>query len=1854
MNAFRLNRHGLLLGAVVAFMAAGFGSAPVAHATAVSNAQQQANAYAVDPPLGVAGAAPLVMLNLSRDHQLFYKAYNDFSDLNNDGALDTTYNNAFTYAGYFDPSKCYAYSNSMFVPKGNATNHYCTSQWSGNFLNWVTMTRMDEVRKILYGGLRSTDTTDTTVLERAHLPMDAHSFAKFYNGTDIASLTPYNPSVTRPTQTLSKSSDYVYSSTTALSENNTSYTLLRFKGIDNTLKMQVGDQIRISTSTSSGTLVLDAPVRFFNDGHKNSDGTWTNNTDKNYVTNASTNRVELRVQAGMFSGTRVGTSACTSVATCMATLTGIAQWSMTNLTRTGISFCNTTPKGSKNNLSQGDDAAPLLRMQTGDMSLWGSNESLQCQWSEEKSNSQSGFDDGFLSNGNRAAFSGLGASAENPRKGAGTSGTDWAELNVRVQVCVSGLIGQENCKKYPNDQATNPIYKPVGLLQKYGESGNIKFGLVTPSFDKNASGGVVRAALPGPDNNSGDFIANEIDAATGVFNTGTSSKGIISNINALRIYGYQYGSGNNYGNGNGCTYQQVGITSDSTQAGKNGLVAEGNCSSWGNPMAESYIETLRYLSGGKSPTASFIPSSTGTTEDATLGLTAVTTWTSPITEANFCAALNVINFNASSLSYDTDAVSGFDDLNTKKSVGTWTNLVATGEGITGKSWFVGNAPGATTGADLCSAKVISDLSGVQGICPESPALKGGYLMAGAAYGAHINRIRDLGNDPKTGDPIVPVEDRTSLKVTTFGVQLATNTPQIRVAVPGGAGKFVTIIPAYRLTLPTGVGGGALVDFKVLNQQVTTINGVQTATGSFYADWEDSFAGGDYDQDMWGIITYAITKDTVKITTKPVAASTNNGQGFGYIVSGTTKDGPHFHSGIYGFNYTDPVSPTVVDANGNTLNNVSGSKINTSGGCTNCTVTDQATTGVYAVGNSAAGTLSDPLLYASKWGGFRLDTTKADGTDTPANDLSPLDTSKWDADKDGIPDNYFLVTDPGKLETSLDALFRKILAKIASGTAAATVATSANGTGVTYQALYEAERTDNSGRRATWSGSLSGLWTDEFGYLREDGNGNGQLDDYITDPVIVYSYQAGGQKTVATRYVSTDAKKFVPGNSVTIELADIKTLWNARNLLWNPGLKANVQRAYATAFSDAAGRYIFTWIDANRNGVVDNGEVQPFAWSTSGSTSLNANNYRFLNSDNAAEAQNIVTWVRGTEVAGMRNRTVDFSADNASLQGRVARLGDIVNSTPLVVSAPAEAYDLLYNDTSYADFRNSYRNRRQMVYVGANDGMIHAFNGGFYNTSCQRFTTQPTDAICTADDRTVTGTVTAARTAHPLGAEVWAYVPGNLLPHLRWLTDPNYKHVYYVDGSPVAFDVKTFTADDDHVEGWGTVLVVPFRLGGGTISVATSTDPKTPNTFTGESAYVVMDITNPEKAPRVLAELTFPGTRTTSQPAMAVIRDVPTGDPNQFYLAIGSGPTDAGRVGSSANLRVKIYNMKDLTAATPTVSPTTIDLGAGDDAGKKSFAGDLIASDFNLDGKAEAIYFGSVYDRGTNEFGGHFWKIAINGEPDVTKWGTAAGTGRMLNMGSTDAPDGMPVTIRPTLARNERGAPMAFFGTGRLFTTADKTTAGQQRIYGLIDTSLLTSDDPQAKTTVALGNLVDVTNLNIFSDKSVTGVPTDSTLIPKDTNTFDALSSVFDSPTVAGWYRNLQVNGTNPSERVVSAQALLGGLLLTTTYVPGTSICTGLGNAYLVASNYKTGTADPGAAVFGTGTGGRINDATGLGQGLPAPPSLHAGSAGESNNGSKKVTACTQTSTGAIVCKDVATLKPVTSGETSWREPQGNK
>ena len=73
------------------------------------------------------------------------RAYTDYTDLDEDGTLDITYNDNFEYYGYFNSNFCYDYDTTAlrYEPDGQVINgHKCSGNFSGNFLNWATMTRM--------------------------------------------------------------------------------------------------------------------------------------------------------------------------------------------------------------------------------------------------------------------------------------------------------------------------------------------------------------------------------------------------------------------------------------------------------------------------------------------------------------------------------------------------------------------------------------------------------------------------------------------------------------------------------------------------------------------------------------------------------------------------------------------------------------------------------------------------------------------------------------------------------------------------------------------------------------------------------------------------------------------------------------------------------------------------------------------------------------------------------------------------------------------------------------------------------------------------------------------------------------------------------------------------------------------------------------------------------------------------------------------------------------------------------------------------------------------------------------------------------------------------------------------------------------------------------------------------------------------------------------------------------------------------------------------------------------------------------------------------------------------------------
>lgn len=168
---------------------------------------------AYPPNISFGTGGPMVMLTASRDHTLFSPIYTDYEDLDGDGKDDYTYKPNFRYYGYFDADKCYAYNATRAVERFEPTSMLAkvvvtkasdstpevsymscktsTGRWSGNFLNWATMTRIDVVRKTLYGGYRREDTLTDTTLEMAQMSHDAHAFVKYYSGSDIEHFTPF-------------------------------------------------------------------------------------------------------------------------------------------------------------------------------------------------------------------------------------------------------------------------------------------------------------------------------------------------------------------------------------------------------------------------------------------------------------------------------------------------------------------------------------------------------------------------------------------------------------------------------------------------------------------------------------------------------------------------------------------------------------------------------------------------------------------------------------------------------------------------------------------------------------------------------------------------------------------------------------------------------------------------------------------------------------------------------------------------------------------------------------------------------------------------------------------------------------------------------------------------------------------------------------------------------------------------------------------------------------------------------------------------------------------------------------------------------------------------------------------------------------------------------------------------------------------------------------------------------------------------------------------------------------------------------------------------------------------------------
>ncbi|MFV1950600.1 MAG: pilus assembly protein, partial [Nitrospinota bacterium] len=431
--------------------------------------------------------------------------------------------------------------------------------------------------------------------------------------------------------------------------------------------------------------------------------------------------------------------------------------------------------------------------------------------------------------------------------------------------------------------------------------------------------------------------------------------------------------------------------------------------------------------------------------------------------------------------------------------------------------------------------------------------------------------------------------------------------------------------------------------------------------------------------------------------------------------------------------------------------------------------------------------------------------------------------------------YLEANDGEELEKALLRSIHDTLRQIktASGTSLVVVGNSGGGGGTAFHAYFRPSKIIDK-KEVNWLGYLQALWVDPYGNLRED-NGDKRLD-LEKDEIIEFSFNKDAKETEIKRYgVDVDEYGNPANDSPTIaSLDDISPIWEAGKTL--AGMNISVRN------------------------------IQTYIKGTTGFTEFKEGNAStlkpYLRAADDAEAENIINFIRGEDAAGLRDRTVDDA-------GTVWRLGDIIYSTPAVVRRPMARYIYRYGDTSYYDFLEKYHERETVVYVGANDGMLHAFRAGVHHEGDDPGTEDTREYGWYEGDK--------------IGEELWAYIPYNLLPHLKWLSDPNYTHVYYVDLKPRVIDASIFKAGGDHPGGWGTVLIGGMRFGGKGVKIDDFNGSGAPKTFS--SAYFALDITNPANPPKLLWEFTNPELGfTTSYRGVAKVK-------GKWFVIAGSGPTD---------------------------------------------------------------------------------------------------------------------------------------------------------------------------------------------------------------------------------------------------------------------------------------------------------------------------------------------------------------------------
>jgi type IV pilus assembly protein PilY1 len=1327
---------------------------------------------------------------------------------------------------------------------------------------------------------------------------------------------------------------------------------------------------------------------------------------------------------------------------------------------------------------------PVIRVANGDFFDWDATETCE----------------GYFQGESGACGGNTGAN-ENP-----PAGKRLTDVAVRVRACRSGLLGDEMCKEYGTGK-----YKPIGLLQKYGEKEAMHFGLMTGSYAKNLSGGVLRKKIRS--------FKHEINA-DGTFNT--SINGIVKTLSTLQLIDHS-SPGGYY---NGC--------------GPFTAMSEGasGCRNWGNPVGEMLYEALRYYAGKGVATSVF------DADDSALGAISLTkdTWNNPYNDTSnatvynhpYCSKPNILVISDIYPSYDDDQLpgslwgsfgsgdlTGLNATKLAKKIGSNdTNDNATFPG----RFFIGQVAGNSTGAKTCSDKPVGALGQVKGFCPGYAGVNGTLYSAAVAY---YGRITDL-QPGISGKP-----SNIKINPATLAVALSDPLPTIDIKTTNGK---ISISPVSKGILGSATTNCSLVKSRYL----PTPTGYN---GELEIVWEDSYQASDFDKDWTQRIKWKVTGDNVDIETYLWKKTSGADMNFGYVVSGSTADEMILPIRAYGQNYTwsstdactgSPIFKRVGSA--------CSSDPNTFLNCTSSCVApfSRKTYTARTSGTAAASYLKTPLWYAAKWGSFN---------DVDNNNL-PNRSEEWDKNGDGVPDNYFEVKNPGELFNSLDKAFSQVLLREGTAGAVATVTQEVHQGDIVVRAAFESyDLADPS--IYTWWGHLES-------YQPYSGcSGFGASSDCNSTAGCTWDSGSGSCNGTVYSFQIYPSKFCMEMPSGGRHCTDAGVVLNGQS---------------------AGSREIFTGHNASTKTLLsslDNATLKVHKDFDGGGVG-------------SSDVSVLKDWISGSSTTAVNAR-----------DRKGWKLGDIVYSTPVAVGPPSvSAVPRHLADANFHAFLDNKVHRDQMVYVGANDGMLHAFNLGFWDNSTSPNKYVYDDFVGFPDT----------------GKERWAYVPSNMLSELQCLAISTYgeagcDHRFMVDLSPQAWDIK--------VNGiWKSILLGGERAGGDTYFALDITNPDAGN------ATVLWEYSVLKNYPASANVTTLYSTAANyerlktlpmswSLPYVGRLRNSANGTTPVAFFGGGIREFQPEKVQATSSLKLnQLGGAANLWRYLYYPSFHAINLDNGTDLWKGAWTQMLQTGTFQntfkvntgstpvvpyavsnvaaydlFDTTGRSVTRGGIQDGFTDllyagDMNGTFYTMVMNSAGSSPSVLPSCMVGRKVQLANTSTHNGtvgpanvnpfrgkrQPITVTPVAALDTDKNLRVFFGTGKFddVPTAavnDKNDNATMSFYCLVE-----------NLAARLGNS---TSTRCTGSTSVTTSPIKFSYNCSEDNGTRQYKWVKDvgnathnatAPDGGSCFQCI-FDFVSPGERVIDSALVAGGYVFFTTFIPKSADCTAGGDAYLYVLDY---------------------------------------------------------------------------------------